>query len=192
VKLPFWAGLKTAEKELAPAQFFLHAVCEANWRGLNKKVYYAEGINKEGVTEPVLIKSVVRNDIIPKYVANYDMTAPDNPEVTSVSDNADDAIAEAGYYLDAMANEIVEAEGGTGTYADLLLIQPDGAIEQVEWIVDGNGMTTRAARFTRLAPYLPDYREMQRQAQAARDREAAAQAKFVIIKTGIGGIMVPL
>lgn len=192
VKLPFWAALKAEGGDIAPAKFFLLATCEATWRGLNKKVYYAEGLNKVGVLTPVLVKSIVRNDIIPKYIANYDITDPDAPEVTSVDDNADDVTEQAGFYLSAMANELVDAEGGTASYADLLLVQPDGAIEQVEWIVDGGGTTTRAARFTRLAPYLPDYKEMQRQAQAARDREAAAQAKFVIIKTGIGGIMVPL
>lgn len=194
VRLPFWATYTnptTGAQE--PAKFWLLAVCEANWRGLNKKVYYAEWVNKTGlVGSPVLIKSHLRQDIILKYTAHYDGVDPNDPQLDALDDNLSEVEDEAGYYLDALDDELVDLEGGTASYANLLLIQPDGAIEQVEWVVDGSGITTRASRFTRLAPYLPDYKEMQRQNQAAIDNQAAMTAKFVLIKTGIGVIAVPL
>lgn len=146
---------------IEPAVVYLIAACEVEWVGLNQKVYYGLSRVKAGVTDPEMPMVVHVEDSILKYTA-----IPGGVETNEAEVND-----ELGHYLDALEDQLIEQEGGTGTYADLILASPDGAIEQVEWSVDGNGITTRIARFTQLAGYVPSYKDLQRQAKLDRAAE---------------------
>lgn len=174
VHLPTWLQFDpgTDDGNFQPAKLWLTVVCEVTWEGLNKKVYFGQTRLKTGlVGDPVLVSAELREDIIPKYTARYNVE--DNITVLkSIQKNSDEVNEQTAHYLDAMEDQLVDRTAGSASYASLLLIQLDGAIENVEWVVDGNGMTTHASRFMRLSSYVPSYKDAKRQSlidQAVRD-----------------------
>ena len=173
VRMPTWLQYDPGgdDGNYQPAKLWLTIVCEVTWEGLNKKVYFGQTRLKTGVVTPVLVSAELREDIIPKYTARYTQVSS-TPSLQSIEKNSDEVNAQTAHYLDAMEDQLVDRTSGSASYANLLLIQLDGAIENVEWIVDGNGMTTNASRFMRLATYVPSYKDTKRQSmidQAVRD-----------------------
>lgn len=165
---------------VAPAEIWLTAVVAADWLNLNQKVYYGLSRVKSGVVTPTMPLVVQVPDVALKYWEKMDGT---------ITSNQTEVDAELDHYLDALEDTLVDREGGTGTYADLLTVSPDGAIEQIEWVVNSQGMTTRIARFTQLAGYVPSYKDLQRSARREREALRASQAPLVV-QTRIGPITV--
>lgn len=145
-----------------PASVILRCCVNADFVGKNSKVYYGYEIKASGVTTPQYPLIVSRPEVVLKYNAKADGTATNNQ--TEV-DN------ELGFYTSAMETHLEDREGGSCQYADLKIVDLDGAIEQIEWIVDGEGMTTRIARNTQITGYLPDYRDLVRQGKLHRAGE---------------------
>ena len=89
--------------------------------------------------------------------------------LASVGNNLDDLIPPANYYLEA-ANQKYEIGAATDrTYAGIVPIDPDGAIQQVTWSVGGGQpATTRVSRNCEHAQYLPSYPERRRNEDTRR------------------------
>lgn len=170
VKLPravrYWAST-----EWEPARLYLYAVCQADWVGLNRKVYYGAHQIRGGVGSPTTTLVEERLDIIPKYNARY-VPVSDLPEVDSL-DVDEDVYDQVDYYLTQMASRLVENVGATAEYHDLNLLRPDGAIEQVQWEFGPFGTTTRASRFTRLNGFMKSYKESREEAEVLKAAETA-------------------
>lgn len=83
--------------------------------------------------------------------------------LVTVASNLDDIIPPAEYFLNA-ANAKYNADVATDrTYAGVVPIEPNGAIQQVTWSVGGGQpATTRASRNTEHSTYLPSYPERRR------------------------------
>lgn len=153
------------------ATFLLLAACEADWVGLNRKVYYGENRVRSGVVSPELTVTDTRLDVIPKYTAVYDEEGVDDLPVCTGVTKDEEIYTQIGYYLDELEARIAARSGATAEYADLRIIGPDGAIEQVEWDFGPWGTTTRVARFTRLNNYARSYAEVKRDAEINRALE---------------------
>jgi hypothetical protein len=140
-----------------PVVFYLYAVCQAEFVGLNRKVYYGEHVIRDGVVTPETVLTEERLDIIPKYNARY-VQAGGLPVVDSLDVDTEvyDQIAHS---LDQLEARLVEDTGATAEYADLKIISPDGAIEQVQWEIGPSGTTTRVGRFTRVNGFERSYKE---------------------------------
>ncbi len=83
--------------------------------------------------------------------------------VAAIGDNLDDITPAAEYYLDAEERKYVVDSAGDRTYAGIVPIDPDGAIQQVTWSVGGGQpATTRASRNCEHAQYLASYPERRR------------------------------
>jgi hypothetical protein len=150
----------------------LFAVCEADWVGLNTKVYYGLTRDKDGVGSPTRVLSIHRPEVILKYRRRWDVGGA---ELITAS-NKTSVDAELGYYLDALEDSFIDQTAATATYRDLLLVNLDGAIEQVQWSIGADGTTTRVARNTQIYPYLSDYKQMIRQAKIDKAIAAATLA----------------
>lgn len=177
VKLPrparFYVAPEDTDPETwEPARFYLYAVCQPDWVGRNRKVYYGGHRLRDGVTNPVTTLVEERLDIVPKYSAYYVPDMDDLPAVDSL-DVDSEVYDQTEYYLDQMASRLVENTGATAEYVGLLLISPDGAIEQVQWEFGGYGTFTRASRFTRLNGFTRSYKEAKRDAEIEKAAEAA-------------------
>jgi len=154
-----------------PATLYLTAVCQPDWVGLNRKVYYAIDRTADGTSGDLVATSFSRAVTL-KYTAIYNVDALTGvPSLERVDDNRDAVDDELGYYLDAFANRLTSQPASVGSYADLKIVNLDGAIEQIAWEIGPGGTTTRIGRNGRLSSYLPpSYEDVQR---AARSRKAA-------------------
>lgn len=88
---------------------------------------------------------------------------PETWEVNRLTDNLSDLLPAADYYLRAADARYRADASQTNTYAGVLALDPDGAIQQVTWRVGGGQpATTQASRNTEHASYLPPYPERRR------------------------------
>ncbi|AWM35913.1 hypothetical protein GobsT_63540 [Gemmata obscuriglobus] len=84
-------------------------------------------------------------------------------------DNLDDLIPAATYYLNAANARYAPAGAADRTYAGIVPLDPDGAIQQVTWSVGGGQpATTRVSRNSEHAQYLPAFPERRRQEDLRR------------------------
>jgi hypothetical protein len=82
------------------------------------------------------------------------------PGVHKLFTNAPGIITESNYYLQAADLEYQTPTPQQITYAGLLPISPDGAIQQVTWSVSSSsGATTRASRNNEFDYHIPPFRE---------------------------------
>lgn len=162
--------LNTTTDEEEPAIFYLYAVCEVDWVGLNTKVYYGEYQNRIGVVTPTTTLTETRLDVIPTYNARYIKDIDDLPTVDSLEIDTE-VYDQLGYYLDQLASRLIANEGATAEYAGLMLLNPDGAIEQVQWEFGPQGTTTRVSRFTRLNSFARSYQEIREDVERERASE---------------------
>lgn len=170
---PYWEPFSLKAGSTLPAVLILTAVCEVEWENNHQKDYYVVDRDKDGVVSPELIARYERPELNFKYTARYGNF--DGATLVNVEDNQSTIDAQAGYYLDALESELEPPTSGTASYADLLAVSPDGAIEQVAWSFGGDGVTTRLARGTRINAYLPSYKEAKKQARLQRAAERDAR-----------------
>lgn len=87
---------------------------------------------------------IQRSDIAAEYYENF--------RTGRIVDNLADIEKQAGYYLDAAAENLRRFPGGSVQYVGFVPIEPDGAIRQVSWSVDGNGQAMTTASLNREQP----------------------------------------
>jgi hypothetical protein len=87
---------------------------------------------------------------------------------------------EADFQLEAAEWEYDVGPLSDVTYAGLVPLSPDGAIQQVSWSVGGSGAITRASRNGEHHPFIPGYQERKRQARIAAT-EAAIDARLAAL-----------
>jgi hypothetical protein len=92
-------------------------------------------------------------------------------------DNSKDVNAEADYYIQAALSEYQLKTPQDVTYRVWKDISPDGAIQQVTWILDGRGMTTRASRHSEHSAVTASYKDRQIAVKVRERIEAAERAR---------------
>jgi hypothetical protein len=107
-----------------------------------------------------------RDELVLAVVTQYD--SGNNP--TGTIDNADEIDQEANETLDAAEAGLTTLETGLVEYAGVVPINPDGAIQQVEWRGGLSGCVTRAGRNSEFSLAIPTWRERR---VAERRRDAA-------------------
>ncbi len=134
--------------------------------------------------EMVLVNRTVRKD------ADFSVLAQ--------SDNLDDLVPRATYFLNAANAKYEIGAAADRTYAGIYPIEPDGAIQQVTWSVGGGQpATTRASRNTEHATYLPSFPERRRNEDLrrfmgrARNAEAEGQGPNAPNGGGVGRTQLP-
>lgn len=85
--------------------------------------------------------------------------------IDDVTDNLDDLLRAANYYLTAADQQYRIEASSERTYAGIFPINPDGAIQQVTWSVGGGPATTRASRNTEHSIYVPNFPDRRRREQ---------------------------
>ena len=86
-------------------------------------------------------KFIVKSDVQENVIGNYDSTNT----IESVESVEDDPEIRATYYLQGEIANLNPGAGLTNGYNGILAIDLDGAISQVTWDIDGDGMTTTAS-----------------------------------------------
>lgn len=99
-------------------------------------------------------------------ITHYDA----NGYVAWAEHNETRLLQECDYYLAAANLEYQATQAISITYAGLVPINPDGAIQSVSWSVGGGPATTRAGRNNEFNPAIPPYR-LRRQWEQARAAE---------------------
>ena len=100
--------------------------------------------------------------------------------VTVVGDNFDELNPLADYYLNAANRKYEIGAAADRTYAGIVPLDPDGAIQQVTWSVGGGQpATTRASRNCEHAHYLPAFPERRKVEENRRfvERQLKLDAK---------------
>ena len=130
-------------------------------------------------------KVLRRDDLALAVVTQYD--AGNNP--TGTTDNSAAIDSDANDFLDAAQAEFQTLETGLVEYAGIVPINPDGAIQQIEWSGGLSGAVTRASRNNEFSLVVPAWHE-RRQAERRRGQEpippAAASALKALRETSGG------
>lgn len=93
-------------------------------------------------------------------VINVVRNASQGFRIDDTTDNLEELRRAADYYLNAADQQYKLTIASERTYAGILPLLPDGAIQQVTWKVGGGQpATTQASRNTEHSPYLPPFAE---------------------------------
>lgn len=82
--------------------------------------------------------------------------------IDNVVDNLDELRPAADYHLNAAGQKHKLTIASERTYAGIVNIAPDGAVQQVTWSVGGGPATTQASRNSEHSQYVPDFPERRR------------------------------
>ncbi len=101
---------------------------------------------------------LLHDEIALNVIGVYD-TSSSPPKLKKTTDNYATVKTEAIYYLRAALAELQVSTAADRTYAGLLPINLDGAIQQVSWSVGQSGARTRASLNHEHNPFVAPYRE---------------------------------
>ena len=119
-------------------------------------------------TEPKVVK---HEEVSLALRAQYDSSG----NIAKFLHNRDQIDAEATLLLDATAASYQTKTPGDKTYAGLVKIELDGAIQQITFnVAEGQGFTTRASRNNEHSLALPSYKDRQFEARMHDTRSQAA------------------
>jgi len=153
-----------------PAELYLETSCPLRDVETREPLRYAvtRTLSATSGTQPQIVH---RPEIVATARVEYDDDGTVIGAVSGVVDNIDteNLSDQANHYIDAATQEYAADVSGDRTYAGALWINPDGAIQQVTWMVNTSGMTTRASRNTEHNPLVSDYKTRRRNEQADAD-----------------------
>lgn len=115
-----------------------------------------------GIVRHEFTQQLANNGTAPRYEIRPDVKVFyfNDPVTGNLITNLPVAQTEANYYLNLIAQEYQLNDPASVSYAGFVPIQPDGAIQQVTWQVDGAGYaTTRASRNRETDPAAITYKE---------------------------------
>lgn len=131
-------------------------------------------------TGPQIIR---RDEMVETKIGVYD-----GQKLTSVTENNSEIIKEADYHLDAVQQGFQVLRTASMTYAGIIPISPDGAIQQVAWSGGPSGCSTTVGRnteFSRVVPSWAERRAIERQiARQASVRKALGVLATLVIRPG--------
>lgn len=154
--------------DYAPALIWLECafgVKDKDTRGY-KRWTKEKQISDKPPRDPPLVK-VVRDDGF--VYTNYQHYGDDGVNI-GITTNEAELNPKGDSYLKEAAAEFETRQPQEITYAGLVPIQLDGAIQQVTWSGGPQGCTTRASRNTEHAHYVPSYKERRQLEQLAESK----------------------
>lgn len=159
---------------IEPADLRLRTCCnlrDKDTRGWQRTEYQLRNRKGEPLrgTKRYVVKDDIRRD-------RYRVTESDR-EVDTLRDSE----RQAAYYLQAEALQYQYVVSGSVVYPGFVAFQPDGAIQQISWLIDDQGFaTTQVSRNREQSIVTPSYEERrmyERLAESTRTRETAAAGR---------------
>ena len=142
---------------------------------------YTRQRSVSGTSTATPVRVIQRSEIVQTVVVDYD--ASGDPSGTTDNITSDQLDEQADYYLDAAEAEYAADEAGDLTYAGLLAISPDGALQQISWKVGLSGATTQISRNSEHSLIVPPYRRRLEKEAVQRESEKRSPAERTIHET---------
>lgn len=147
--------IRNADGTLSQADLYLRAAATIKDPLSFTPVRYERELTFPGPQLGTGAKILRHDEVVAQFAADYD---PTTGKLLRIRDNTAECNQAADYWLAAAQLEYQTPAPTEATYAGLKAISPDGAIQQVTWIIDKDrGTTTRASRNNEFSTRVPSY-----------------------------------
>ena len=163
------------------ADLTVTCVVEADWVGLNQKVYYSRWRDNADNKAIGGVATETRKDIMLRYTPTYE----DDGDLDTVADNLAEVDAECDHYLDAMALKYQQRPSGTVYHSGIHKTGLAGDIHEIQWSAGGAPSETVIGFNANISPWTPDYKEAQRISEKKAIEDAVAAIEPTILDADI-------
>jgi hypothetical protein len=175
-------GLQLVSNRVYPAKLALRVACTIRDTDTRTPVRYTKTrILGKGLSTRILMHEESNATWWPTTSPGSNTPAETHSTITEpIMPNTPALQDEADYYINAALKEYQVTNPQEATYAAIMPISPDGAIQSVSWSVGLEGATTKASRNTELATVIMPYKE-----QRLYDKLTGERAELLKAQIGL-------